>query len=541
MKNRTRLIGLILLILITTYGCGLKPESNNQNKSKVDIPLEPTSAQTNQDGISDTPLPDDKKQEESSIAEKNDELSLTDEVTPEITEKPETKNISLYLNIVNEANLILAKYDIGIRLDDNSIGIVKNGDRYTEQVVVGVGTHKIKFINSNDEKIVTEYSFDVDSEATIEISLKAHIDSIEILKSNLTKGIEENEVTIPDFCGYMLPVARKELEVLGVENIKTTVNSNEFIIDEKNWIIFSQNIDPGSKMDRYGQITLVCGRIKDFVDTYMFRKPLKEVLNLGNKYGFTIELIDDQTGTKVSINNEESELNEWTIVSYSAPSNNTKKVTYNLAFGGIGKVPSVIGMTVSKARKELQKEHFTNISLTNDDNATIKNEKNWIVVEQSVEAGTEYSVLETIVLKVEKTKDAEKDDKTGKSVYYSTNDKDTVGNGNTGVYAYISTGGTYKNYYIIDFDKGYVYFFSDGNGDGTCDKVKIDSGDLNNVVMITYHDVDGSKWSYGLHFKWKYRPENLVLQDQYGYEINFVCTDIENALKIRDTKKIIEY
>ena len=76
------------------------------------------------------------------------------------------------------------------------------------------------------------------------------------------------------------------------------------------------------------------------------------------------------------------------------------------------------------------------------------------------------------------------------AVSYSTNPDSTVKNGDSGVYAYKSRGGTYSNYYIIDFDEGYVYSFSEGNGSGGCDRVKIDFCDLNSVMVITYHDGD---------------------------------------------------
>ena len=126
------------------------------------------------------------------------------------------------------------------------------------------------------------------------------------------------------------------------------------------------------------------------------------------------------------------------------------------------------------------------------------------------------------------------------SVSYSTNDKSTVKNGNQGVYAYKSRGGTYDNYYLIDFDEGYVYFFSDGNGDTNADRVKIDSGNLNDVLIITYHD-GSDKWSYGFHFKWKNPPDHLILQDQNGFEYDFYSTNLNNARSILAKKKIYDY
>ncbi len=126
------------------------------------------------------------------------------------------------------------------------------------------------------------------------------------------------------------------------------------------------------------------------------------------------------------------------------------------------------------------------------------------------------------------------------SVSYSTNDKENVKNGNSGIYAYKDNGGQYNNYYIIDFDEGFVYFFSDGNGESTCDKIKIASGDLNNGLTITYHDGD-STWNEVLHFKWKRQPDHLILVDHNYSEFDYYSTNLENALKIKNTKTIHNY
>lgn len=126
------------------------------------------------------------------------------------------------------------------------------------------------------------------------------------------------------------------------------------------------------------------------------------------------------------------------------------------------------------------------------------------------------------------------------SVSYSTNDKTTVKNGDTGVYAYRNRGREYYIYYIIDFDNEYVYRFIEGNGEESCERLKIESGTLNDVLIITYHDGD-TEWSEGLHFKWKNQPDHLVMQDEDGFEWDYYYTDLEDALALRDTKTIIDY
>lgn len=124
------------------------------------------------------------------------------------------------------------------------------------------------------------------------------------------------------------------------------------------------------------------------------------------------------------------------------------------------------------------------------------------------------------------------------SVYYSTNDSETAKQGNSGVYAYCGDVNP-DQYYIIDFEEGFVYCFLDDES-GSCDRIKIDSGNLNDVLIFTYHDGDSS-WSNSLHFKWKNQPTHLILQDDDGFEWDFYPTNLESALKIRDEKKIIDY
>ena len=133
--------------------------------------------------------------------------------------------------------------------------------------------------------------------------------------------------------------------------------------------------------------------------------------------------------------------------------------------------------------------------------------------------------------------DSEADEK---AFSYSSNGKDTVRNGNAGQYAYKSRGGSYATYYIVDFDEGYVYSFTDGNGNDVCERIKIESGDLNDVLIITYHD-GNDVWSNGLHFKWKDRPDHLVVQDQDGFEYDFYGTDLEDALALQSQKTIHDY
>lgn len=126
------------------------------------------------------------------------------------------------------------------------------------------------------------------------------------------------------------------------------------------------------------------------------------------------------------------------------------------------------------------------------------------------------------------------------SVFYSTNNFDSAKLGNSGIFSYKTSGGSYSNYYIVDFDGGFVYYFSYGNGNSTCDRLKIESGDLNSGVLYTYHD-GSSTWSECLHFKYKNQPDHLIYEDSDGFEYDYYATDLSEALEIRDSMEIINY
>ena len=125
-------------------------------------------------------------------------------------------------------------------------------------------------------------------------------------------------------------------------------------------------------------------------------------------------------------------------------------------------------------------------------------------------------------------------------VYYSTNDYETAKEGKTGVFSYKKSGKAYDLYWIIDFDEGYVYHFAERDGNTWCERLKIESGTLNDRVVITYHDGD-DVWSYGLYFKYVNSPTLLIMQDNDGFVFEYSPTDLDEALTLRDAKTIKDY
>ena len=126
------------------------------------------------------------------------------------------------------------------------------------------------------------------------------------------------------------------------------------------------------------------------------------------------------------------------------------------------------------------------------------------------------------------------------AVFYSTNNEENAKKGDRGVFSYMKSGESYNIFYIIDFDEGYVYRFIDGNGDDSCERVKIKSGTLNDTLTITYHD-SGTEWSNYLHFKYVNSPDRLIVVDDDGFQDEYKPVDLDDALSIMDSLSIVDY
>ena len=206
---------------------------------------------------------------------------------------------------------------------------------------------------------------------------------------------------------------------------------------------------------------------------------------------------------------------------------------------------TVVGTLVIRTSQFLTEEEQEQlekqiISVLTDSNNTIEeNTKK----ESTTKVSTTKETTIDKIIKNDKTTVLNTENTTGTietTVSYSTNTRSTVKNGNSGVYSYKSDDDVYDRYWIIDFDSGYVYSFSEGNGDEHYDRVKISSGNLNSFVTIIYH-ADDMKWSYRLYFKYKNQPEILIVQDNDGFEYEFYATNLKSALELKNNKSIVNY
>lgn len=422
-------------------------------------------------------LPEAAKAEEPK--EDSDEAEETKTVaTEEPEETPAVQTVKLYIHVQSEMNLAFSTYDMEILCDGEVIGSVPNGEHFTKLLEVEAGKHEIVARNAENEETNSKKTIEVNEDSTFKSLLKHDKSSISFTNTSTEAGIGEASLEMPNVEGQYLSAALDSLKSIGFVNIQQEPSGD--IWDTSNWRVVRQDVAAGTVMDCNARIQLDCISLNDFYNQQFTGKTVNEILQLAKEMGITVKFESD---------------------------------------------------SLTDATEEVQKMS--------------EEEKNtWVAVK-----GRQYAFDTTALVTIKnpnaptptpKPTATPKPSATPKpdNLYYSTNNREKAKKGNSGVFAYRNSGSQTSSYYIIDFDEGYVYFFTVGSGDQSCEKVAMVSGDLNSVLIITYHD-SGESWSEGLHFKWKNSPEKLIVELN-GFDYEYSPTDLEEAIKLKDKLTIVE-
>lgn len=394
------------------------------------------------------------------------------------------KKCNVKIAVDFQSNLLFSTYDVKLLVNGSEKGTMKHGSGEEYELSLEPDEYTLTFENVSNSDVNGEVTLTVNSDIEASYKISCHSDkvNVETIYVDRLVPIAENEVKLDvassEYKYGNYDDVKVELEKLGFTNIKS-----EVLYD----IVFG--ITPKGEVESVS----IAGN-SDFKRGDVFAK--------------------------------EAEV----IITYHMPeADNPNNITVPTSSS------DYMGKDYVDVEKALRDLGFTDIetepSITND---LDENGKVFSITigETEFESGDVLPPNRTVTIMYfvyEKPK----------PVYYSTNDYETAKKGNTGVFAYKS-GTTYYIYYIIDFDEGYVYYFTDGNGEESCDRLKIESGNLNSYITITYH-LDGETWSERLHFKYENSPQTLIWNDHNGSPFEFSPTDLDNALTIRNKKQITDY
>ncbi len=365
--------------------------------------------------------------------------------------------------------------------------------------------------NNSNENMTSE---NIVPEPIVKYNVIVHLDFIENIlfnKYNVNVSIDDTNITINHGEDKDIELSLEEgsytMTIISSENSSI---KNETIINVKN------NMEMGYKIECYSDRIAVTNLYEDIEQ----------------------ELKEDE----VKINYDKSKfynMNYTDAVNVLKESgfNNIKETPMYDIYWGItteGTVESVLinGEDTYKRGNVYKKDSEIVVSyhssVDNDPNKKVVNTTSTSVKNEEVKENNDV-VTET-----------KKEEKKIEHTYYSTNTEETVRNGNSGKYAYVSKNKFYSLYYIIDFDNNYIYDFTYGNGeDNFCFSTKIKSGDLNNGIKVEYKDKE-NEWLRAAHFKYVNQPYTLVLIDIDGFDWEYSATSIDDALKLLKDREIHE-
>ena len=381
---------------------------------------------------------------------------------------------------------IFSTYDVNILLNGNKKGTMKHGENKDIHFSLEPGDYTITFesTDSSDVNGETVLTVDCDIEASYHIS--CHMDNVSVETLYIDRQVELVE-----------------------GEIKLNTSADDFK--------FKDYTEVESALKEFGFSNIKYEILYDIVLGFT---PSGEVKN--------VSIAGNSSFARGDVFPSDAEI----IITYHMPENDDpSRIT----------VPSdsssYIGMNYLDVQQEFQGFGFTNIELEEQithDSTYSDGQVSLVELDvRSFNAGDNFKPDAKLRIKYYSFEEEG-------SVFYSTNNYENAKKGNTGVFSYKLSGKAYDQYYIIDFDEGYVYYFTEGNGSTSCDKIKIASGTLNDSMIITYHD-SGYEWSYNFHFHYVNHPESLIMVDNDGFDYKFITTDLEEALAIRNTRTIVQY
>lgn len=472
-------------------------------------------------------------------------------------------------------NLLFSKYDVNVYIGDMLEGTIRHGTTETFNMILTKGTYEIKFVNTENKEVTGSVEIDIHQDEVLRYKISCASDSISVEMNKRTEknGFDSAANEIYNLARYTIEIPeywKSEMQITG--GIQRYAETGEKVAmlqlfalkddDDSYPVTFDGLMDDNKNMIKAIESTAL-SKVTDYevIDTGVIKGILykgtiqdRDSGLLGNGEYFVFPSEEDRNWcTLIVIQTDNTDYSytddfmkmiqsirprEGKIDDLVASETQLSEITLTMS------EDDFVGMTYQEAEKIFREMGFSifeykTVSTENEDAAdTICyiEIKELLIGDSEFAQGDKFDANSTVIFY-----SYEYEAPTVSSpVSYSNNDYETAKKGDSGVFSYMKRESSYDIYWIIDFDEGYVYYFTDGNGESTCDRLMIDSGTLNDKITITYHDGE-DEWSYRLHFKYVNHPETLVMVDNNGFDYEYSTTDLDNALSLRDAKSLKDY
>ena len=321
---------------------------------------------------------------------------------------------SVYLDIDFVANLMFSRYDVRVYIDETEVGFMPHGQYFTTLVEnVSAGQHIISFYKSGDDKINTSKMFKVNGDTTVKCTIYAHSDSISCSSFEQISDIAGSSLEIPDLNLYYCNIAEKQLKNIGFININYKSDTGSSISGGSKWIVTGQNPIPGEKVDKNNQVTLICTSAEAFYKDNFGGLNVEEARQTAEELGYKLRFLNTIQSRNITNYLEgvgQEALHEWIVAKGETNSVSDRLVDLYLTYTGNVEVPNLIGTRLDNAYSSLEESNFSNIRERGKSGSSIWARSNWIVVEQSIPAGSVVLATDQITLLCVKEKEYTKPD-----------------------------------------------------------------------------------------------------------------------------------
>ncbi len=316
----------------------------------------------------------------------------------------ESEEYKLYLDITFKENLFFDKYDVDLYVDDKEIGTLEYASAFSKLVDVSGKKHTITFYKSSNHDYKGEEEIEIAQDSTYRATIQTDAKKINIVTSQIEENLEGSAIEVKNVSMMLLPNAIETLKEQGFNDITYKGYDGDTINKKSNWIVLSQNINPGEAIDKNEEINLSCQKIVEFLSEKFVDQTVPEAAKTANAVSYEISFIDSLTGRDMhNMFNETSaeKLDQW-IVNEAVPVDSNQKVAIlKTSYTGKTVVPVVEGMSLTSAIKELNIAQIGNVKGFSLQDKSIKESAGaeWKVITQNIQGGSEVNADEEIILK----------------------------------------------------------------------------------------------------------------------------------------------
>ncbi len=303
----------------------------------------------------------------------------------------------LYCDIVFSSGLFSAKYDADLFINDEKIGTVPYGGRFTKLIDLEPGEYSLVFRSANNPEIMSSVEkINFKKNTTFACTLKAEKDAVKISDKKLSSGLIGAHLEMPDLSYSLLDDAENALKKTGFVNVVSQSNNGKSIINSSNWLVLSQSVSASTTIDKNDPIILTCAKKEDLIVEWFSGTNMLTADPVAKQYGYTLSFINSVSKKNLDPNDfSDDEKALWRVGALTDQSGKSAKLT--VLYTGSVTMPNVIGQVLSDAVNSLQALNMSSIK-EQTDSGSVWDRDNWFVIEQSVRPDQSIAADDTVIL-----------------------------------------------------------------------------------------------------------------------------------------------